>query len=184
MCEVQGKLVAWLDRELPADEAAHLERHIEGCEECRGRLAAYKQVSETFDGYCDVAARVKARRRISGWVPVLTAAAVAAVVIFLAVPRTRMEPPAILTPAIMAVSVPVPAPPAPEPAPHKKILKRRVVRAVQKQAAKWQPTETAVQIAIPAEAMFPPGAVPKGLNFVAELSIAADGSVKQVRLRQ
>jgi hypothetical protein len=41
-----------------------------------------------------------------------------------------------------------------------------------------------VQIAIPAEAMFPPGAMPKGLNFVAELSIAPDGSVKQVRLRQ
>jgi len=26
--------------------------------------------------------------------------------------------------------------------------------------------------------------MPKGLNFVAELSIAPDGSVKQVRLRQ
>jgi hypothetical protein len=44
--------------------------------------------------------------------------------------------------------------------------------------------ETAVQIAIPAEAMFPPGAMPKGMNFIAELSIAPDGSVKQVRLWQ
>jgi len=57
-------------------------------------------------------------------------------------------------------------------------------RTVQKQAAKWQPTESAVQIAIPADAMFAPGAVPKGMNFIAELSIAPDGSVKQVRLRQ
>jgi hypothetical protein len=48
----------------------------------------------------------------------------------------------------------------------------------------WRPTETAVQIAIPADAMFPPGAMPKGMNFIAELSIAADGSVEQVRLRQ
>jgi len=32
--------------------------------------------------------------------------------------------------------------------------------------------ETAVQIAIPAEAMFPPGAMPMGMNFIAELSIA------------
>lgn len=183
MCDVQAKLVAWLDRELPAEEAANLERHIEGCEECRGRLAAYKQASETFDVYCDVAVAVRARRRISRWVPVLTGTAVAAVVIFLALPRTRMEPPPILTPAIMAVSVPVPVPPAPERAPHKTSRRRRAVPVAQKQAPKWQPTETAVQIAIPAEAMFPPGAVPKGLNFVAELSIAPDGSVKQVRLR-
>ena len=51
-------------------------------------------------------------------------------------------------------------------------------------APQWQPTESAVQIAIPADAMFAPGAVPKGMNFIAELSIAPDGSVKQVRLRQ
>jgi hypothetical protein len=44
--------------------------------------------------------------------------------------------------------------------------------------------ETAVQIAIPADAMFPPGAVPNGMNWNAELIIAPDGSVKQVRLRQ
>jgi hypothetical protein len=44
--------------------------------------------------------------------------------------------------------------------------------------------ENAVQIAIPADAMFPPGAMPKGLNFIAELSIAPDGSVKQIRLGQ
>jgi hypothetical protein len=41
-----------------------------------------------------------------------------------------------------------------------------------------------VQIAIPAEAMFPPGAAPNEMNFIAELTIAADGSVQQVRLRQ
>jgi anti-sigma factor RsiW len=184
MCDVQAKLVAWLDRELPAEEAADLERHFEGCEECRCRLAAYKQVSETFDVYCDVAVRVRAGRRISRWVPMLAVAAVATVVIFLAVPRTRMEPPPTLTPTIMAVSVPVPAPLAPERASHKTSRRRRAVPVAQKQAPKWQPTETAVQIAIPAEAMFPPGAMPKGLNFVAELSIAPDGSVKQVRLRQ
>src|SRR5438128_11024960 len=102
MCEVQAKLVAWLDRELSADDAAASGRDIEACEGCRGRLAAYKQVSETFDVYCDVVIRARARRRISHWVPVLASAAVAAVVIFLAVTRTRIEPPPVLTPTITA----------------------------------------------------------------------------------
>jgi hypothetical protein len=55
---------------------------------------------------------------------------------------------------------------------------------MQARAVKWQATETAVQIAIPAEALFPPGALPKGMNFIAELRIAPDGSVSQIRLRQ
>ncbi|SRR5882724_2054888 len=184
MCEVQAKLVAWLDRELPAEEAANLERHIEGCEECRGRLAAYTQVSENFDVYCNEVVSTKTRRPIPLWVPVLATAAVVAVAMFLAFSRTRIEPPPVLTPTITAASVPVPAPPAQEPARRKTIHRWHAVPAVQEQVARWQPTETAVQIAIPAEAMFPPGAMPKGLNFVAELSIAPDGSVKQVRLRQ
>ncbi len=103
---------------------------------------------------------------------------------FLAFPRTRIEPPPVLIPTITAASVALPAPPEPEPAPRKTIHRRHAVAPVQVRAAKWQPMETAVQIAIPAEAMFPPGAMPKGLSFVAELSIAPDGSVRQVRLRQ
>ena len=50
------------------------------------------------------------------------------------------------------------------------------------QYASW-PEPAAIQIAIPADEMFPPGAVPAGVNFVAELSIAADGSAEQLRLR-
>jgi anti-sigma factor RsiW len=188
MCEFQAKLIAFLDRELPSEEVAGVERHIEGCEECRNRLAGYELVNETFAAYCDAVMAAKTRRPILRWVPVLASAAVAAVVMFLAFPEKRMGPPPVLTPTITAVSVPgqmpVLAPPAPEPAPHKKMHRRQAVPAVQERAVKWRPTETAVQIAIPAEAMFPPGAMPKGLNFVAELSIAPDGSVKQVRLRQ
>ena len=188
MCEFQAKLIAFLDRELPSEEVAAVERHIEACDECRNRLAGYELVNETFDAYCDAVTAAKTRRPIPNWVPVLASAALAAVVMFLAFPEKRMEPPPILTPAITAVSVPgaraVLAPPAPEPAPRKKLRRWQPVHAVQERAVEWRPTETAVQIAIPAEAMFPPGAMPKGLNFVAELSIAPDGSVKQVRLRQ
>ena len=188
MCDGQAKLVAWLDGELPSDEVAGVERHVEGCEECRSRLAAYEHVSEAFDVYCDVVVAAKKHRRVSVWVPVLASVAVAAAVIFLAFPRTRIETPPILTPTIRAAAVPVPAPvPAPpvqEAAPQKTIRKRHPIAPVQERIVRWQPTEAAVQIAIPAEAMFPPGAMPMGTNFITELSIAPDGSVKQVRVRQ
>jgi len=184
MCDVQAKLIAWLDRELSSDEAAGVERHIEVCNECRSRLATYEQVSNTFDVYCDAVMAAKMRRRVPRWVPVLASAAVAAVVMFLAFSRTHVEPPPVLIPTITAASVALPAPPELESAPRKTIHRRHTVAPVQVRAAKWQPMETAVQIAIPAEAMFPPGAMPKGMNFIAELSIAPDGSVRQVRLRQ
>jgi len=184
MCNVEAKLIAWLDRELSSDEAAGVGRHIEGCKECRSRLAAYERVSDAFDVYCDAVVAAKTRRRVPRWVPVLASAAVAAVVMFLAFSRTHVEPPPVLIPTITAASVALPAPPEMESAPRKTIHRRHSVAPVQVRAAKWQPMETAVQIAIPAEAMFPPGAMPKGLNFIAELSIAPDGSVRQVRLRQ
>ena len=188
MCDYQGKLIVFLDRELPSEEVAGVERHIEGCEECRNRLAGYEQVKETFDAYCDAVMAAKKRRPIPRWVPVLASGALAAVVIFLAFPQKPMEPPAALSPRVSAVSVPDPmpvlAPTAPEPAPSKKMHRRHAAPAVQERPVEWRPTETAVEIAIPVEAMFPPGAMPKGLNFVAELSIAPDGSIKQVRLRQ
>jgi anti-sigma factor RsiW len=184
MCDVQAKLIAWLDQELSSDEAADVDRHVKGCQECRGRLATYKQVSETFDVYCDAVVAAKMHRRVPRWVPVLASAVVVAVVIFLAFPRTPIEPPPVLTPTIMAASLPLPAQRAAQPAPRKTVYRRYAVPTIQVQAVKWQPTETAVQIAIPAESLFPPGAMPKGMNFIAELRIAPDGSVSQVRLRQ
>ena len=188
MCDVQTKLLAWLDGELSADEAADTQRHVEACEECRGRLAAYEQVSETFTWYCDAVAAEKTRGPMLRWVPVLASAVAVATVMFLAFPRTHIGPPPVPTPTIAVASVPEPVPVSgprtPQPVRHKTIRKRNAVTAVREQAAKWQPTETAVQIAIPAEAMFPPGAMPNGMNFIADLSIAPDGSVRQVRLRQ
>jgi anti-sigma factor RsiW len=184
MCDVQTKLVAWLDGELSADQAGKVGRHTEECEECRRQLAAYEQVSETFDLYCDAVVTAKTQPRVPHWVPVLASAAVVAVVLFLAFPRTRIEPPPVLTPTITAASVPVPIPVPAQPAVRKAMHKRHAVALMQVRGANWQPTENAVQIAIPAEAMFPPGAMPKGMNLIAELSIAPDGSVKQVRLRQ
>jgi anti-sigma factor RsiW len=189
MCDSQTKLIAWLDRELSAEEAAGVERHIEGCQECRSRLAAYEQASETFDLYCD-AVVAKTRRRSPVWALALASAVAASVVIFLAFPRTHVEPPDLtptITVAAASAASPVSTPPEvrpAQPAERKITHTRHSVAPAPIRAAKWQPPETTVQIAIPAEAMFPPGAMPNGLNFIAEMSIAPDGSVKQVRLRQ
>src|ERR1700693_6113886 len=108
MCDVQAKFVAWLDRELSSEEATDVDRHIKGCQECRGRLGAYKQVSETFDVYCDAVVAAKTRRRVSRWVPILATAVVAAAVMFLALPPRRVEPPPGLTPTPAASFVSVP----------------------------------------------------------------------------
>jgi hypothetical protein len=42
--------------------------------------------------------------------------------------------------------------------------------------------EPALRIAIPADAIFAPGALPDGMIFVADLSIGVDGRVEQLRL--
>ncbi len=190
MCDVQGKLVAWIDGELPAQEVASVQGHVEECEECRERVAEYKRVSEDVALYCTAVVTARTRPRVLRWaLPALACAAVAAGVLFVVFERTRVEPPLVVTPTIAAAvqvpgAIPAVTAVAPQPAQRRTKHKRPVVVPMLAQEAKWQPAESAVQIAIPAEAMFAPGAVPKGLNFVAELSIAPDGSVRQVRLRQ
>jgi len=47
-------------------------------------------------------------------------------------------------------------------------------------ARNWLPPEPSVQIAIPAEALLPPGAAPDGIGFIADMRILTDGSMQQV----
>jgi anti-sigma factor RsiW len=184
MCDVQAKLIARLDRELPKDEAIALERHIEGCEECRRWATACGQASDIFDAYCDAVMAAKAPRQVPRWVPVLSGAVVVAGALFLALPRMRVERPLVGSTTTVA-SVAVAAPPPAEPALGKiPVHRRHGVPRVQEYAATAQPMDTAIEIAIPAEAMFPPGAMPYGISFIADLRIAPDGSVRQVHLRQ
>src|SRR5258708_36901812 len=124
MCDVQAKLIAWLDRELSAAEASAVARHVEQCQDCRRWVATYGQVSESFDAYCDAVMAAKAPRRVPRWVPVLAGAVVAASVIFLAFPRTRVEPP-LVGPTITTAPVPVAGPPPAEQAPPKTQAHRR-----------------------------------------------------------
>lgn len=182
MCDLQPKLIAWLDHELPEDQAVEVESHVRGCEECRAECEKYGRVTRTFDAYCDAVTAAKTYRSALRWVPALSGAllAISATVLLLTFQRTRFVPPPVLTPAVTAA--PVSVLPLESVAP-KTIRRRRPIAPVQARVAKWQPAETAVQITIPAETMFAPGAIPEGMNFVAELSIGPDGSVERLRLR-
>jgi putative zinc finger protein len=197
MCDFAGKLIAWLDHELPAEEAAEVERHLAGCSECRSDVDAYKRVSGEFDAYCDAAIASSARRGAPRWAPVvLGAGAVAALVaLFLAMPRTRVDPPAFHRPQTVVAASPVIAAKV-SPASvslAQRVDRRRAVTPVsvrdanaappQSQDANVLPDEPMIQIAIPADEMFPPGAVPEGIHFVADVTIAADGSAERLRLR-
>ena len=198
MCDFSGKLTAWLDHELAAEEAAEVERHLVICAECRSGVEAYKRVSGEFDAYCDAAMAANARRGAPRWAAVACAAgAVAALVtLFLAIPRTRVKPPAFhpqraavaTSQAIVSAEVPASVRPA-----IRRVHRRQAIAPIQIQDANSTPAQNQnaylppdgpmIQIAIPADEIFLPGAVPEGMHFVADLTIAADGSAERLRLR-
>ena len=192
MCDFQAKLIAWLDRELPADQVAEVERHLQTCHQCLAERERYEQVSKTFDAYCDAVMAAKTPPNVLRWVPAVSGAllALAATVLLFTWQRPRIDPRPAVSPRATAAPVQALAAKsvlAAEPVALKKTHRRQAILPVQEQVqqptAKWQPPDTAVQITIPAETMFAPGAIPEGMNFVAELSIGPDGSVERLRLR-
>jgi len=324
--KVFGKLMAWLDGELPDAEAAAVERHVRVCTECASRAEAYRQASTAFEAYCEACceaalaapalqvsaplghaaargeggrgelaepaiSRSVARgggawrgfpRRALGWAAAGAAAAVA-VLLLVALPRPRRDavpdrarasaanaagaaapvdaaaeirarengpPAAVAAQGIDVHGMAAPGTAAPNvdarnfaapdfaaanldaanaattklkgrglgtsslrahsvvPDPTAALGGRagaallaaantRPTTVAGSQAAivpapstgnsanvaSWTPAELAIQIAIPASAMFPPGAVPEGLTFIADVTIAADGSAQRLRLR-
>ena len=182
MCDYSGRLVAWMDRELPDKEAGVVERHVRDCSECRGRVDAYEQVSRAFVAYCDAAMEKKTRRRLKRWVPLLASAAAAAVLLLVFHPTTVKQMPVRPPVADAAPAVVVETETAPRPV--KKVHRRHVIAPMKPPNANWALAEPSIQIAIPVEAMFPPGAVPEGITIIADLSVAADGSVQGLRLQQ
>ena len=208
MCDRSDKLILWLDLELPQDEADDLQVHVQTCVECRRCLAAYQHVSDSIGAYCDAAIESLTRPSLSIWTSMLAAAAA---IVFVVVgnghlARERGQRP-VSSATVTAVSSPtlaqhnegqpnvravLNAPPAPAHKRSRTIPSVSLVRdggsAQQTQSlnptrnASWIPAPAAVEIAIPAEAMFAPGALPQGVSFSAELVIAADGSAQQLRL--
>lgn len=197
MCDFSGKLIAWLDRELPADDAASVERHLEACSECRSRIDEYKRVTSEFDAYCNEVIASNPRREIPRWIPAVSAvgAAAALLTLFLALPRKHVEPPALRnsrgTQEVPSAVVAKTTPGAVSPV--ERVHRRPAVATAQIRTTNAQPAqsentffvsnEPVIQIAIPADEMFPPGAVPEGMHFSADLAIAADGSADGLRLR-
>jgi hypothetical protein len=204
MCDFSGKSTAWLDHELPADDAADVERHLELCAECRGRVEAYRQVSGAFDAYFDAYCAgimaLRPRRRLSRRrliVSVAAGMAAAMAALFLLAPQTRVRL-SLLRPSAAVASGTVASQPAlplqalqAAPAPVKTVPGRNQDKG-ETRGASLQPqgretegeaAEPAIEIAIPADAIFPPGAVPEGFGFTADVTIAPDGSAQQIRLR-
>ena len=180
MCDFSGRLVAWMDRELPDTEAAAMERHVRDCLECRRRVDAYHEVSRAFVAYCDAAVGAKTRRGPPHWVPVLSSAVAVAVLLLVFRPAFIKQIP--VRPRVADAFLANILETAPSPV--KRVHRRRVSAPKKTPNANWGIIEPAIRIAIPVEAMFPPGAVPEGITFIADLSMAADGSVQGLRLQQ
>jgi anti-sigma factor RsiW len=191
MCDVNLRLVSWIDGELPEDEGATIERHVQSCAECRQRVAAYKAASRDFAGFYSVttqpAPETKSPRKMPRWIPVAIAAAAAVVVTLVLLPRAQKQAAAPLQAAI--ISTPVTQEPTAEPVeqaqPTVAAAKRRPVpRRSHLLHEDWAIGQPAIQIAIPADSVFPPGAVPEGVAYIANVSFAADGSVQGFRLHE
>jgi hypothetical protein len=111
MCNVSEKLIFWLDRELPDNEAAGIERHVQGCAECRTRLEAYKEVGRALDAYCGPESPSSARRTPQLWSPALAGVA-AAIALLLTFPRGSTVERLPLQTSMVSPSVAVETPPA------------------------------------------------------------------------
>jgi anti-sigma factor RsiW len=239
LSELAPQLIAWLDHELSEAEAAVVEEHIRGCDECRRRVDAYERVSGGFGLYCEaleaasaaapVSRGSRAHSSVLRWPPVLAGTAAVAGVLFITLsvaffagfpgPRIEHSAAPVQTTTVSATIASgaasrvagSPISPSVDAAVRVSANRAGVVRAtaagrtvpapqaeargfqnhgVQNRAFRdrafrgafrnndWQLVQPAIQIAIPAEAMFPPGAVPDGVNFTADLTISTDGSTQ------
>jgi hypothetical protein len=173
MCEYSGRLVAWLDRESQDEEATNVEWHVRQCAECREAVQAYEEVSGAFLACYEATIVPQPRRRRYIWTGsgVAVAAAIVAVLFFVQPPAQKLsihppEPPApvISVRASMRASIRPSlraSVPAPAHAPHRAVPAPR--------HREWMVEQPVLQVALPADALFPPGAVPPGFSFIAEV---------------
>jgi hypothetical protein len=181
MCKYSGKLIAWLDHELDSVSMAEIAQHLTLCRECKTQVELFEQTSKTINAYYDAVVAIE-RRRFPSRAGMLLAAGIAAIAasVFFFLPRTSVAPPAFTpslptSPAIVVTESPL--------VPAKTTHRQHARSQMQNPDSSSQLAEPAIEIAIPAESMFAPGAIPEGVSFTADLSLRADGSAKQIRLQ-
>ena len=210
MCDFSGKLVAWMDGELEPKDAAAVKAHVEICAECRSNANAYRQASDELNAYFNETPAAEAREWPLRTVALASATGALAALVGLLLLWPRMQtaprrfavPHAPATASAESTSVAQNAMPAvlrPNGGLMEKVRRRPVTSAengrtqIRQQQSSLPkktdvtayelPNQAVVEIAIPADEMFPPGAVPAGMNFVADMTIAADGSAERLQVR-
>ncbi len=180
MCECSSRLVLWIDQELPVEEAAAVSKHVEDCRDCFEQAERFRTVSRLFSEQVHISPLRPVRAVRPAW-SLVPAAIAAGVVMALVLPARHPvttqggSSPALLSgsafaPRAVEVAVPVPVTP-------------QAVRHTRRARTAWQPVPPTVQIMIPADALYPPGAVPDGFDFVADLSLSPDGTAAGLALR-
>lgn len=184
MCEFETRLIAWIDGELDRSASRQMELHVAQCGACSAKAASYREVSRAFAAYFELPVVAPGSSRPSAAALAgLGAAAAAVIILWMLRPLAATLPP---PQPKLAVAPPAAAflkqPPAATP-PSVTRTRRHTANPVA--AAKPQPVDPqpTIEIAIPADAMFPPGAFPSGFAFAADLSIRGDGSPEALRVR-
>jgi hypothetical protein len=135
---------------------------VSQCDECRKAVSEYREVSDAFlacyeGGMSEDAASKPHPWR---WVAALAAAAIAAIIVLAQPPAEKLS-----------FHPPSPRPPAPAPimatARARVPLRHRAVPSPTRRP--WTAEEPVVEVALPADALFPPGAVPEGFSFIADV---------------
>jgi anti-sigma factor RsiW len=203
MCEYSKCLIAWMDGELAKSEAAEVEQHVRACPACGKCVSACEEICREFAAYYAAFTQtrpVARRQKVSGWVPMAASvAAVAAMLVIAFMTRSAKQVPTIQQAAAIPSTVktsPIPKTTAPASllaaedhyAPYRQQKAIRVgqphrTTKLESTKAEWAIIEPAIEIAIPAEAMFPPGAVPEGVTYIANVSLGPDGLVRGLRLQ-
>jgi hypothetical protein len=200
MCEFSAKLIAWMDRELPQEEAVGVECHVLNCVVCRQQLDQFVRISNELGAFCQAVTAPRKRGLSRRRIAVSTAAAATIVAaVFLTFPRWRSEETA-FHPQVSVPSLPITTA---ENALQAKPLQTNS-HSARRPRTRTTPAgaesvfsmvdskprgdaapiivEPSVEIAIPADAVLPPGAAPEGIIFVGAFTIGPDGSAQQLRI--
>jgi anti-sigma factor RsiW len=211
MCDFSGKLIAWMDGELPESQVVTIEEHFKDCEECRAHLVSYRQASDGFAAYCDAAVAVSVaepRRETPRWVLAATGVAATVALLLVLLPkhgghspsavRVPLSSPTAATTANSTAEVRSSGAPAAELSARRakpvkakgsdhisaaNSVERVVAARLGVQSVEGVPAGPSIEIAIPSDAIFPPGAMPEGMSFVANVTLGPDGSAERLGLR-